>query len=70
MRTTLKAKIIIEAPRYNGFSNAVEDRGAGVIGEEITLNKIKEEITKGHYILEWINSDLSHEVEPTLIIKI
>jgi hypothetical protein len=67
MRTTLKGKIIIDAPKYSGFANVPEDK-TGI--EEITLNKIKEEITKGHYILEWINSELSNDTEPTLIIKI
>lgn len=66
MKFTLKTKIVIETDKYNGFCSI--DRVDGK--EEISLNKIKEEINRGHYLLEWINSDLSYEQEPTIIIKI
>jgi len=67
MKTTIKAKIVVETSKFTGFSKVDRDIN---IENEITLSKIREEINKGHYVLEWINSDLASEVEPTLIIKI
>lgn len=63
MKTTIKAKIVIETDKFAGYN---EDNGKYMI----TLQKIKEEIQKGHYIVEWVNSELQNEQEPTVIIKI
>lgn len=66
MKTSFNAKVIIDSDKYNGFS--VSDRKDGKA--EINLNTIKEEVNKGHYVIEWINSDLDNYIQPIIIIKI
>jgi len=65
MKTTIRAKVVVETDKYAGFSF-----DGDMTKEELTLAKIRNEIKQGHYILEWINSEFAHEQEPTLIIKI
>jgi len=65
MKTTIKAKVVIDTKRFSDPCGW-EIRS----GKALTLTIIKEEIEKGNYKLEWINSDLTNEPEPTLIIKI
>lgn len=64
MKTTIKAKVVIETNKYCEVMDGRSEL------EPLTLVKIEEEIRKGHYIIEWINSFLSHEQEPTIIIKL
>ncbi len=60
MKTTIKAKVIFETDRFTGTDGRYP----------LTLVKIKEVINGNkYYDLEWINSDLTNEQEPTLIIR-
>ena len=62
MKTTIKAKIVFETDKF-------ADVYGQKVGEILTLEKMKEIVNKGEYTLEWINSELQNEQEPTLIIK-
>lgn len=61
MRTGLKATVIIDTEKFGGFHD---------VKIPLTLDKIKEAVDKGKYVIEWINSDLQSHGDPILIIKI
>lgn len=69
MKTSFKAKIIIETDKYKGCYSKQESSSIDVL-EELTMLNIKDAINRGHFTVEFIDSFLSNEVEPTLIIKI
>ncbi len=68
MKTTIKAKIIIETDKFRDVSDWKTPEME--YKEEMTLDNLKKEIDKGNYQIEWINSNYSHEQEPTIIIKV
>lgn len=64
MKTTLKAKIIIETDKWHGICDYSSEK------EEVTLNKIKEHINSNGCDVEWINAEFQPNSEPTIILKI
>lgn len=68
MKTTIHAKIVIETEKYEDVYGPYKYSDNAI--KVLTLADIKEEIKTGNFSLEWINSSLSNEQEPTLIIKI
>ena len=63
MKTSMKAKVVVETEKWGLL-------GASGNKEELTMRKIQEAVDTGHYSLEWINSELDINGEPTLILKI
>ena len=63
MKTTFKSKVVIESDKFRNFDETNEL-------PEFSFKRAKDEIEKGHYLLEFIGSGLTSDCEPTIIIKI
>ena len=69
MKTSFKAKIIIDTDKYTSCFSPQEKAGED-IEKALTLTTIKELINQGHYVIEFVDSYLDNEVCPIIIIKI
>ena len=64
MKTSFKAKIIIESKRFTKPDGSILD------GNQISMQKIIDSLNKGVHKIEAVDDFLTNNSEPTLIIKI
>ena len=63
MKTTFKAKVIIETDKYCEYDSSYKSK-------EINFLKIRDEINNNNINIEMILDRLTNDCEPVLIIKI